>query len=78
MFGFVTRFVDIYDGNNDISIFEYLHVSHNFPLITPPASTTHIYDVDDVADTDDPLGGQSNVILIQRIGKLHPLLVAQS
>ena len=28
-------------------------------MITPPAPTTHIYDVDDVGDTDDPLGGQS-------------------
>ncbi|RVW84684.1 Transposon Tf2-2 polyprotein [Vitis vinifera] len=29
-------------------------------LLTPcPALTTHIYDVDDVGDTDDPLGGQS-------------------
>ena len=28
-------------------------------MIAPPALTTHIYDVDDVGDTDDPLGGQS-------------------
>ena len=56
MFGFVTCFDDISDGNNDMSIFEYLPVSH-FPLITLPAPTTHIYDVDDVGDTDDPLGG---------------------
>ena len=34
-------------------------MSHHFPLIAPPAPTTHIYDVDDVGDTDDPLGGQS-------------------
>ena len=27
MSGFVTRFDDIYDGNNDMSIFEYLLVS---------------------------------------------------
>ena len=27
-------------------------------MIAPPAPTTHIYD-DDVGDTDDPLGGQS-------------------
>ena len=57
MFGFVTRFDDISDGNNDMSIFEYLPVSQHFPLITPLAPTTHIYDVDDVGDTDDPLGG---------------------
>ena len=41
-----------------MSIFEYLPVSQHFPLITPSAPTTHIYDVDDVEDTDDPLGGQ--------------------
>ena len=56
MFGLVTRFDDISDGNNDMSIFVYLSMSQHFPLITPPA---HIYDVDDVGDTDDPLGGQS-------------------
>ena len=55
---FITRFYDISDGNNDMSIFEYLPVPQHFPLITPQAPTTHIYDVDDVGDTDDPLGGQ--------------------
>ena len=59
MFGFVTRFDDISYGNNDMSIFDYFLVSQHFPLITPPAPTTHIYDVDDVGDTNDPLGGQS-------------------
>ena len=53
---FVTRFDDVSNGNNDMSIFEYLHVSQHFPLITLSAPTTHIYDVDDVVDTDDPLG----------------------
>ena len=28
-------------------------------MITPPAPTAHIYDVDDVGDTDDPMGGHS-------------------
>ena len=28
-------------------------------MIAPPAPTIHIYDVDDVGDTDDPLDGQS-------------------
>ncbi|RVW87634.1 Retrovirus-related Pol polyprotein from transposon 297 [Vitis vinifera] len=59
MSGFVIRFDDIYDENNDMSIFEYLTVSQHFPLIAPPTPTTHIYDVDNVGDTDDPLGGQS-------------------
>ena len=56
---FVTRFDDISDSNNDMSIFEYLLVSQHFPLIVPPTPTTHVCDVDDVGDTDDPLGGQS-------------------
>ena len=56
---FVTCFDEISDGNNDMSIFEYLLVSQHFPLIAPPAPTTHVCDVDDVGDTDDPLGGQS-------------------
>ncbi|RVW71792.1 Transposon Ty3-I Gag-Pol polyprotein [Vitis vinifera] len=64
MSGFVTRFDDISDGNNDMSIFEYLNVSQHFPLIAPPAPTTHIYDVDDVGDTDDPLGDQPREIRI--------------
>ena len=59
MSGFVIRFDDISNGNNDMSIFEYLPMSHHFPLITPPPPTTHIYDIDHVGDTDDPLGGQS-------------------
>ena len=56
---FVTLFDDISDGNNDMSIFEYLHVSQHFPLITPPAPTAHIYDGDDMGDIDDSLGHQS-------------------
>ena len=57
MSGFVTRFDDISDGNNDMSIFEYSLVSQHFPLIAPPASTPHVYDVNDMGDTDDLLGG---------------------
>ena len=56
---FVTRFDDISDGNNDMSIFEYLLVSQHFHLIAPPAPIAHVCDVDDMGDTDDPLGGQS-------------------
>ena len=59
MSGFVTLFDDISNGNNDMSIFEYLLVSQHFPFIAPPAPTTHVCDVDDVGDTNDPLGGQS-------------------
>ncbi|RVW91813.1 putative mitochondrial protein [Vitis vinifera] len=42
-----------------MSIFKYLPVSQHFPLIAPPTPTSHICDVDDVGDTDDPLSGQS-------------------
>ena len=59
MSGFVTRFDDISDGNNDMSIFEYSLVSKHFPLIAPPAPAAHVYDVNDMGDTDDPLDGQS-------------------
>ena len=59
MFRFVTRFDDISNGNNDMSIFEYLPVSQHFPLIAPLAPTTHVCDIDDVGDTYDPLSGQS-------------------
>ena len=57
MSGFVTYFDDIFYGNNDTSIFEYLLVSQHFPMIAPPALTAHVCVVDDVGDTDDPLGG---------------------
>ncbi|RVW28140.1 hypothetical protein CK203_108612 [Vitis vinifera] len=56
---FVTCFDEISDGNNDMSISSIWLVSQHFPLIAPPAPTTHVCDVDDVGDTDDPLGGQS-------------------
>ena len=35
MSGFVTRFDDIFYGNNDMSIFEYLLVSQHFLVIAP-------------------------------------------
>ena len=41
------------------SIFQYLLVSQHFPLIAPSAPIAHVCDVDDVGDTDDPLGGKS-------------------
>ena len=59
VFGFITRFDDISDGNNDMSIFEYLPMSQHFPLIAPPAPITHVCDVDDVGDTNDPPSSQS-------------------
>ena len=55
MSGFITRSDDISDGNNDISIFKYLPMLQHFPLIAPPAPTTHRYDV---GDTNDPLSSQ--------------------
>ena len=57
MSGFVTRFDDFSDDNNDMSIFKYFPVSQHFPLIAPPAPAAHVCDVNDMGDTDDPLGG---------------------
>ena len=59
MSGFVTRFDDFSDDNNDMSIFEYFPVSQHFPLIAPPAPAAHVCDVNDMEDTNNPLGGQS-------------------
>ena len=59
MSGFVTRFDDFADGNNNMSIFEYLPVSQHFPLTAPPTPVAHVCDVNDMGDTDDLLGGQS-------------------
>ena len=73
MSGFFTRFDDIFDGNNDMSIFKYLSVSQHFPFIAPPAPTTHIYDVDDVGDTDEPLGGQSECDSNTKDRKVTPI-----
>ena len=56
---FVTRFDDISDGNNDMSIVEYFLVSRHFPLIAPPAPIAHVCDINDMresesnSDTDD-------------------------
>ena len=48
-------------------------MSEHFPLITPPAPTTHIYDVDDVGDTNDPLGGQSECDSYTKDMKVTPI-----
>ena len=76
MSGFITRFNDTSNGNNDMNILEYFPVSQHFPLITPPAPTTHIYiyDVDDVEDTDDPLGGQSEYDSDTEDRKVTPII----
>ena len=67
-------FDDIYDGNNDMSIFEYFPMSQHFPFITPPVPTTHIYDVDDVGDTYDPLIGQSECDSDTEDRKVTPII----
>ena len=41
MSGFVTRFDDFSNDNNDMSIFEYLPVLQHFPFIAPPAPVAH-------------------------------------
>ena len=74
MSGFVTRFDDISDGNNDMSIFDYFLMSQHFPLITPLAPTTHIYDLDDVGDTNDPMGGQSECDSDTEDRKVTPII----
>ena len=56
--GLSPAFDNISDGNNDMSILEYLLVSQHFPLIAPPGPIAHICDVADVGDTYDPLGGK--------------------
>ena len=77
--GFVTHFDDVSNGNNDMSIFEYLPVSQHFPLITPSSPITHIYMMLMMWETQvTHLVAIQSVILIQRIEKLHPLLVAQT
>ena len=73
MSGFVTRFDDISDGNNDMSIFEYFLVSQHFPLIAPPVPIAHVCDVDDVGDTDDPLGGKSESNSDKKDRKVTPV-----
>ena len=49
-------------------------MSHHFPLITPPTPTTHIFDVDDVGDTNDPLGGQSECDSDTEDRKVTPII----
>ena len=71
---FVTSFDDFFDDNNDMSIFEYLPMSQHFPLIAPPAPTTHVCDVNDMEDIDDPLGGQSECDYDTEDRKVTPVL----
>ena len=71
--GFVTRFDDVSNGNNDMSSFKYLPVSQHFPLITPSAPTIHIYDVDDMGDTYDPLDDQSECDFDIKDRKVTPI-----
>ena len=59
MFGFVTHFDVFSNDNNDKSIFKCFPVSQNFPLIAPPTPAAHVCDVNDMGDTDNPLGSQS-------------------
>ena len=73
MSGFVTRFDDFSDDNNDISIFEYFPVSQHFPLIAPPAPAAHVCDVNDMEDIDDPLGGQSECDYDTKDRKVTPV-----
>ena len=48
-------------------------MSHHFPLIAPPAPIAHVCDVDDVGDTDDPLGRQSECDFDTENKKVTPI-----
>ena len=49
-------------------------MSQHFPFITPLAPTAHIYDVDDVGDTNDPLGDQSECDSYTKDRKVTPII----
>ncbi|RVW47634.1 Retrovirus-related Pol polyprotein from transposon 17.6 [Vitis vinifera] len=55
--GFVSCHDDVSDSSSmDLSIFEYLHVSHVIALFAPPSPTSQIFDIDDEIaqhDSDD-------------------------
>ena len=70
MFGFVTRFDGFSDDNND----EYFHVSQHFPLIASLAPAPHVCDINDMGDTNDPLGGQSESNSDTEDKKVTPVL----
>ena len=45
--GFVSCHDDVSDSSSmDLSIFEYLHVSHVIALFTPSSLTSQIFDID--------------------------------
>ena len=76
MFRFVTCFDDFSDGNNDKSIFECFPVSQHFLFIAPPAPASHVCDVNDMEDTDDLLGGQSESNSYTEDRKVTPVSVS--
>ena len=43
-------------------------------MITPSTPTTHIYDIDDVGDTNDLLGGQSECDSDTKDRKVTPII----
>ena len=76
MSGFVTRFDDISNGNNDMSI-SSIFLCHNIFLLLHHQHPQHIYMMLMMWETQmTHLVASQSVIIIQRTEKLHPLLVA--
>ena len=73
MSGFVARCDEISHGNSDMSIFEYLLMSQHFPVIAPPTPIAYVCDVDDVENTDDPLGVRSECDFDTEDRKVTPI-----
>ena len=63
--GFVSRHDNVFDSSSmDLSIFEYLSVSHVIVLSTPSSSISQIFDIDDAIvqhDSDDDSSFVSNL-----------------
>ena len=68
--GFVSRHDNVFDSSSmDLSIFEYLFVSHVIVLSTPSSSISQIFDIDDEIaqhDSDDDSSSVSNFNLIDQ------------
>ena len=68
--GFVSRHDNVFDSSSmDLSIFEYLSVSHVIVLSTPSSSISQIFDIDDEIaqhDSDDDSSSVSNFNLIDQ------------
>ncbi|RVW78461.1 hypothetical protein CK203_050488 [Vitis vinifera] len=77
--GFVSRHDNVFDSSSmDLSIFEYLSVSHVIVLSTPSSSISQIFDIDDEIaqhDSDDDSSSVSNFNLIDQ--RVSPTIATQ-